>query len=340
MASPTLALCIPAYNAADCLPRLLRSAQAQTQPFDEIWVYDDASNDDTSDVASAHGARVVRGEVNHGCSWGKNVLAQWTNCDWIHFHDADDELLPNFVETARAWMEAPIGPDVVLFGYEYRGAEGEILATYRFDRSALEADAIAYCIEHQINPFCGLYRRAPLLACGGYDTDPAVLYNEDVAFHCRLAIAGLQFSADPTVTVINYHHSHSMSAANQPRCIRAQYQVMAKVAATAPSQYQAAIAQRLWQIAGVATAYLDWDSADACLRLLRSFNLPVHWTDRPWSTPLWSIHPILILRLRERWIRRFKPWLRPASHYPTAAISPSAISPSAISPGAISPSTM
>src|SRR5690242_6343139 len=101
---PRLALLIPAYNAAQYLPRLLDSAARQTQSFDEIWVYDDCSTDNTAVVAERHGARVVRGDSNRGCSHGKNRLATETKCEWIHFHDADDELLPNFVVRARTWM--------------------------------------------------------------------------------------------------------------------------------------------------------------------------------------------------------------------------------------------
>src|SRR3954449_761219 len=93
----TLALLIPAYNAAHFLPRLLSSAQAQSVPFDEIWVYDDCSTDDTAAVAESYGAKVVRGAVNIGCSVGKNELAKRTSCNWLHFHDADDELKPGFV---------------------------------------------------------------------------------------------------------------------------------------------------------------------------------------------------------------------------------------------------
>src|SRR3712207_6350869 len=100
MDKPTLALCIPAYNAANYLPRLLKSAQNQIVPFDEILVYNDCSKDTTAQVAMQYGAKVVEGDINRGCSFGKNKLAQVTSCSWIHFHDADDELLPTFTTLA------------------------------------------------------------------------------------------------------------------------------------------------------------------------------------------------------------------------------------------------
>lgn len=319
MLSSSLALCIPAYNAAIYLPRLLESALRQTSPFDEIWVYDDCSTDNTSDIAHQFGARVVRGDVNRGCSYGKNKLAEHTTCEWIHFHDADDLLYSNFVDTAHSWMLQSDSPDVVLFGYEYREDETEaLILTHQFDDQALRKDAIAYAIQHQINPFCGLYRRSAFLEAGGYDTDPAILYNEDVAFHCRLAIAGLRFAADPTVAIVNYRRARSMSGANQHKCVQAQYQVMAKVAAAVPGRYQQEIAQRLWQIAGVSASYLDWQTTDACATLAQSLTDTAIISPRAWFNRLCHWNPYIALRLREYLIRQFKPSLRLAE-YPLKA---------------------
>jgi glycosyltransferase involved in cell wall biosynthesis len=151
--TPTLALLIPAYNAAAYLPRLLRSAKNQTEPFDEIWVYDDCSSDETATVAESYGARVVRGATNRGCSAGKNALAARTGADWLHFHDADDELYPNFVALARRWIDDGRF-DVVLFAYEERcEASSKPTGLRIFDPLDVHQDARSYAIREQINPF-------------------------------------------------------------------------------------------------------------------------------------------------------------------------------------------
>lgn len=169
MTHPTIAMLIPACNAAAYLPRLLDSAVHQTERFDEVWVYDDCSKDETAEIAEAYGARVVRGAVNRGCSHGKNALASLTTADWLHFHDADDELYPNFVALARRWM-ADARFDVVLFPYEERDNEtGELIAYRLFAADDLSRDARSYTIREQINPFCGLYRREAYMRAGGYD---------------------------------------------------------------------------------------------------------------------------------------------------------------------------
>jgi glycosyltransferase involved in cell wall biosynthesis len=311
MSRPTLSLLIPAYNAASFLPRLLKSAHAQTEPFDEIWVYDDCSTDNTAAVAEAHGAKVLRGTVNKGCSAGKNALAQHVETDWMHFHDADDELLPHFVELASSWMTRA-AHDVVLFDYEYRDDETrELLSTRHFDPKAIQEDARRYALAEQINPFCGLYSRRAYLAAGGYDEDPAVLYNEDVAFHIRMAFAGLRFGAENTVSVINYRRAGSMSAANALKCDHAHFHVMAKaLKIDVENDYAAEIGGNLWALAGRLAALGDWAMANSALTLARQLTPPPAKAGSVLFRTTAAFWPMGALRAREAWIRAAKPQLR------------------------------
>ncbi len=311
MKNPTLALCIPAYNAARHLPRLLDSAAEQTRPFDEVWVYDDCSTDDTAQVAKQFGAIVVRGNENRGCSFGRNRLAESTGCDWLHFHDADDALYPNYVENAHRWMNAQDAPDVVLFSYEYRqNVTSELISTRSYDHDRLRNDPIRYSILEQINCISGLYRRRSFLAAGGFDLDPNVLYNEDVAMHCQLARAGLRFAADSTVAAVNYRVGGSMSQANQMKCARAHYHVLKKAAEKLNGAYAEEIAHKLWLVAGVSASYLDWEACDAAVRLAVQLRGRAP-ADADWRLKgLCAIDPRMALRIREFWIRLRKPHLR------------------------------
>jgi len=316
MQDPTLALCIPAYNAAGHLPRLLESAKEQTKPFDEVLVYDDCSTDSTAEIARSHGAMVISGDENQGCTVARKRLAEHASTDWVHFHDADDELLSNFVEQAWSWITREDPPEVVLFGYEYRDEESrELLATQRFDEAALRADPIDYTIQTQINPFCGLYHRKSFLEAGGPDTDPKVLYNEDAAMHCKLARAGLRFDADPTVTLINYRREGSMSQDNQVECKRARYYVLKKCARYNGSTHGETIARELWKSAGLLAAHLQWDRADKAARLAVQLDGRVPTHGGPFFTALGAIHPRMALRVREWLIRLLKPAIREADQY-------------------------
>jgi glycosyltransferase involved in cell wall biosynthesis len=315
MNSETLALCIPAYNASNHLPRLLESAQEQTVPFDEVLVYDDCSTDDTADVARSYGATVISGDENQGCTVGRKRLAEHASADWVHFHDADDELLPNFVEQARAWMTQEDPPEVVLFGYEYRRDEDdELIQIKQFDAEALQEDPIDYTIRTQVNPFCGLYRRRSFVEAGGPDTDPKVLYNEDCAMHCKLARAGLTFDADPAVTVINYKRDGSMSQAHQTECARSRYYVLQKAARHNGDTHGEVIANQLWKNAGILAAHQQWDLADKAVQLAVDLDGRIPSREGLPFRLLSVLNPRLALRVREWAIRLLKPNLR--SHIP------------------------
>lgn len=305
------ALLIPAYNAANFLPRLLSSAHAQTWPFDEIWVYDDCSTDDTAAVAERLGARVLRGDVNRGCSAGKDALARHVDADWLHFHDADDVLLPNFVSLARKWI-AGACPDVVLFDYEYRHeVTGELLLRRTFDRTLLAADPRSYAIREQINPFCGLYRRSAFLEAGGYRDPPEMLYNEDVACHIRLAFAGLTFGAENELSIINYRRGGSMSAANQLKCLQSHFAVMRRTLDYPDAGlYREDVAIKLWAVAGALAAYDDWENANKAIGMAAEICPPPPSTGSRIFRLMARLNPELALRLRERWIRMAKPHLR------------------------------
>jgi glycosyltransferase involved in cell wall biosynthesis len=308
---PTLALLIPAYNASAFLPRLLESAVRQTEPFDEIWVYDDCSTDDTAEVPKKLNVRVVRGEMNRGCTYGKSVLVGRTSCDWVHFHDADDLLIPNFVERAHQWMTEPYA-DVVCFGCEERWEDsGELISVSAPNDKELLDDPISYTIRYKINAISGIYRRSAFLSAGGFDLDPEVLFNEDQACHTKLARAGLVFRGDSTVTVINLRRRTSMWTSNQSKALRAHYNVMRK-ALSGPQgkRNKDAIARNLWGIVAGSASQLDWATADeAALLAVQLAGLSKLPPGRLFRN-LCRISPRAALRVREWLIRLFKPTLR------------------------------
>lgn len=314
-AVPTLALCIPAYNAAWCLPRLLSSAVGQTVPFDEILVYDDQSTDDTAAVAEAHGARVIRGDVNAGCSVGKNRLAAEATSDWVHFHDADDDLLLHFVETVRTRLAVPDAPDVLLLHYEYRDfATGELLGQSAYDAGLMRTDPVEFVLRYKVPNFA-VYRRQAFLQAGGFDLDPEVLFNEDAAVHHRLALAGLRFDYEPTLTCLNYRYSESMSVSNARKCARAQVAVLDKTAACLATRgeqalHAHALADGFWAAGTFAAVYEDWATAARAARAAASLGHRTPPTGGLAFRTLATVHGPWALRIREQAIRLMRPQLR------------------------------
>ena len=124
MSEPTLALCIPACNAAAFLPRLLESAAGQSRPFDEIVVCDDASRDNTAQVARRYGEEVLaeRSEPRLFLQARTGPCGRPPPTGYISMTPMS-ELLANFTRLARRWILRADSPDVVLFDYEYRDNE-------------------------------------------------------------------------------------------------------------------------------------------------------------------------------------------------------------------------
>ncbi len=306
-----LALCIPAYNAAWCLPSLLQTACNQSIPFDEIWVYDDFSSDNTSEVAQQYGASVIRGSQNRGCSIGKNILAEAASSTWIHFHDADDILLPNFTEIAHQWIEKTNSPDIVLLNYEYRNfKDNTLLGSPEYDREALLRDPVKFVLENKIVNFA-LCKRSSFLKIGGFDLDTKVLYNEDRAFYTKAIIAGLTFDYEKEVTCINYAYTESMSASNVLKCTAAYLEVSKKAARVFGKSYPSSIAKGLWNNASTAASFQDWALVKENLRLAIRLNGRRPIDQSNWINVFSLIHPYFSYWSREKLIRLFKPGLRP-----------------------------
>jgi glycosyltransferase involved in cell wall biosynthesis len=105
-----ISIVIPTYNGSSFLEQALKSALAQTYRNKEIILVDDASTDDTVEIAETfhrfrfHNSsfRIVRNPNRLG------MVANWNRClelasgEWIKFLHQDDELAPECVEAMVA----------------------------------------------------------------------------------------------------------------------------------------------------------------------------------------------------------------------------------------------
>ncbi|MEX8548512.1 MAG: glycosyltransferase family 2 protein [Mucilaginibacter sp.] len=306
-----VALCIPAYNAEKYLPQLLTSAQKQSIPFHEILVYDDCSTDNTMQVAEEHSATVIKGTNNQGCAFGKNVLANIAQSEWLHFHDADDDLLPNFTKVVNTWIENQgENFEILLLNFDYVDYHTKkLLGKADHDLTALHQDPIKYTIERCIINF-GIYKRKSFLTAGGFNTDENVLYNEDNAFHQKLARLGHRFDYMPEITGINYKHIESMSASNQLKCAHANFYVLKEASEKVGNNYPQVIANQLWNCMTILGSFQDWNYVKKCILLLNNLNAKPPSDQNKVVSLIAAISPFYAIWIREKLIRLFKPNLR------------------------------
>jgi len=116
MATPTVTVIIPAYNAARYVGRTLRSLRDQSFRDFEVIVVDDGSTDDTAAavqlmVEADPRFRLIR-QPNGGVAAARNRAIAEARGRYLANLDADDMWLPTFLERTTAALEAG-GEDTV-----------------------------------------------------------------------------------------------------------------------------------------------------------------------------------------------------------------------------------
>ena len=105
---PRLSMLIPCWNASATIERALTSVlDEHALPF-ECIVIDDGSTDGTADIVQAVADRdprvvLIRLPTNVGVSAARNHGLASMRGEWVAFHDADDRMLPG-------WLEALMRP--------------------------------------------------------------------------------------------------------------------------------------------------------------------------------------------------------------------------------------
>lgn len=266
----TLALCIPAYNAAWSLPALFASVQQQRIPFDEVLLYNDCSTDATSELARSYGFTVIDGQVNCGCSAGKNVLAAAAKSEWLFFLDSDDLLLPSFSERVREHL-AVKGKDIdmVLLGYEYFNTSTQKLDHVRvYNEDALMPDPLMFMITTKVMN-SSVVNKERFLAINGFDTAPDILYIEDRAYSIKTALNGFQYSTVSEPCFRIHYFPESMSGKKPAKWLQAAVCLWERTAFITPAKYHPAICKQLFENGVWAAKYSEWKILKASLDLAR-----------------------------------------------------------------------
>lgn len=200
---------VPAYRAAATLPACLAALSNQTIPAEayEIIVVDDASPDDTAELAAQAGARVVRLSHNQGRSQARNAGAEVARASILLFTDADCAPTPDWLAHMLAPFQAD--PDVVGVKGAYLSRQRAWVARFtqleveeKYDRMARQTQI------DFIDTYSAGYRRDIFLDNGGFD--PGLTYSmlEDQDLSFRLAAKGYKMVFAPQARV---YHQHAAS---------------------------------------------------------------------------------------------------------------------------------
>lgn len=91
-----LSIIIPTYESAEALKRCLRSLEEQRYPIEEIIVVDGFSKDNTREIASKLGARVILASGTQAAA--RNAGLANSKGDYVLFLDSDQQLDAGVIE--------------------------------------------------------------------------------------------------------------------------------------------------------------------------------------------------------------------------------------------------
>lgn len=192
-ASLIVSVIIPCYNQAQYLPKSVESVLAQTFRDFEIIIVDDGSPDNTVQVAEELIAkhtdariRLIR-KANGGIASARNFGISASKGHYLLPLDADDQLMPNFLEKALEQMSLNDGIAIAFTDIQHFGARTDV---YRSGPYSLDVELV----DNRI-PSCSLFKKEMFEALGGYDE--SFRSYEDWDFWIRALAAGWKASHIP-----------------------------------------------------------------------------------------------------------------------------------------------
>jgi glycosyltransferase involved in cell wall biosynthesis len=208
--SPTtlpVSVLIPAFNRARLLERALRSVYAQEprQPA-QVIVVDDASTDDTAEVAEAFGAQLIRHGRNLGPAATYETGLRAVRHDWVALLDDDDEWLPHHLETL--WALTPGNVLVASSCVERAPGSTEHIFHGPLTEGPIVLDTPSALLhpENLIPSSAAMFHRDTALAVGGFRSGRC----EDLDMWCRLLGRG-RATLSPRVGVLYHIHPGQVS---------------------------------------------------------------------------------------------------------------------------------
>jgi glycosyltransferase involved in cell wall biosynthesis len=234
-------------------------------PFAEVLLADDASADKTAAVARSLGFSVIQLQKNRGPGGARNALARVAVAEWIHFHDVDDEIAPDYLD--QLCSTNLLESDAILHFVDFIDETSRSLVKrWQFEPTQMSEDPSATLLSGPMPTMCSVLRRSTFLSLGGFNEQ--LRCYEDGDFHLRLAISGSRIASVPRVLEWSLRHDNSVSA-DQRYCAACRVAFLEQYAATLPNRHRASIAKEAEHSAVVLLRLGDSENAHRAIALAR-----------------------------------------------------------------------
>ncbi len=192
MSTPFFSIAMPAYNATETIATAIGTVLAQSFGDWELVVVDDGSTDDTGSIVSTFAASdpriVLVTQPNAGCGAARDTAVRASRGRYIVRFDADDELLPEYLESMHDFIEANPDYDIYSCNGWHVYPDGTRLAARR---GAFYEQQRSFTLEDMFSAVhiftVAVYSRELFDRVGGIRPD---VYCEDIDFWLRAFAEG------------------------------------------------------------------------------------------------------------------------------------------------------
>ncbi|MDO4188466.1 MAG: glycosyltransferase family 2 protein [Lachnospiraceae bacterium] len=179
----TISVIIPTYNREKTIKRSIESVLSQTISVDEIIIVDDCGNDNTKSIIDSFNDKIIKYiklPENGGPAVARNEGVKIATCDWIAFHDSDDEWLPNKIENQINYINSHPGVEFVYCSYKRSWADEVIPFIFNLDK--YEGDMLETLLKHNtVGAPTILMKKQLFEDIGGFETSIRCMEDWDFA---------------------------------------------------------------------------------------------------------------------------------------------------------------
>jgi glycosyltransferase involved in cell wall biosynthesis len=197
---PVISVVIPVRNSPGQLRQCLKHLFASPYSQYEVIVVDDASTDETAQVAEEMGARVLRLPQRCGPAGARNRGVELAQGEYVFFLDADVCAHPDTLQRMADTFAQDSGLDAVFGSYDTVPVAGNVLSQYR----NLFHHFVHQDSKHEATTFwsgCGAVRRSVFQKMGGFSSSYGRPSIEDIELGTRLHKAGHRIMLNKEIQV-------------------------------------------------------------------------------------------------------------------------------------------
>jgi glycosyltransferase involved in cell wall biosynthesis len=170
MPGALISIVIPCFNQGHCVANAVQSAVSHSCRT-EVIVVDDGSTDGTqAAVACSASARYIR-QPNRGLAAARNRGLEFATGDFVVFLDADDELMPGGLAAGVRALAAHPECALAYGRCVMMEPDGTVWLTPHQRRVVSGHHAVLLRTNPIWMPAMAIFRRAPLVASGGFASD-------------------------------------------------------------------------------------------------------------------------------------------------------------------------